>query len=106
MLLRKILLFLVLFSANKRSRIQNPTMSSPTFAHIHNLSLDLQNPAQGSRAMHTFLCKNIKLTRKVLTKDLLSKLVVIGVGTNVVENYVKKMSKQNVKPGRHNEKQA
>ena len=99
MLLRKILLFLVLFSANKRSRIQNPTMSSPTFAHIHNLSLDLQNLAQGSRAMHTFLCKNIKLARKVLTRDLLSKLVVIGVGTNEVENCVKEMSKQNVKPG-------
>ena len=106
MLLNKILIFLVLSSENKRSKIPNPKVLSQTFAHIHNLSFDLQDPAQGSRAMHTFLCKNIKSTREVLTKDLLSKLVVIGVGTNVVENYVKKMSKQNVKPGRHNEKQA
>ena len=101
MLLKKYLIFLVLSSENRRSKILNLKVLSQTFAHIHNLSFDLQNPAQGSRAMHTFLCKNIKLTRKVL-----SKLVVIGVGTNEVENYVKKMSKQNVKPGRHNEKQA
>ena len=60
-----ILIFLVLSSANKRSKIPNPKMLN--------------------QAMHNFLCKNIKLTRKVLTKDLLSKLVVIGVGTNKVE---------------------
>ena len=74
------MLALAISSALKRLKIPNLLkMSAEAFAHIHHLSFDLQNPAQGSRAMHDLLCSNLKLTKRNLTKDLLGKLVGLGV---------------------------
>ena len=76
-------------------------MSTETFAYLDYLSFDMQNPVLGSKAMHTFLCNNIKLNRRVLTKDLLKKLVALGIGTNDVEKYAARMSNQNDRKGRN-----
>ena len=56
-----------------------------TFAYLNVISLDLVDPGRGSRAMHDLLVNNVKLTRKVLTKNLLKSLMEAGVGTNEVE---------------------
>ena len=56
-----------------------------TFAHLRNISLHLEDPNQGSRAMHNLLCNNVKLTRKVLTNNILRSLTQSSVRTNEVE---------------------
>ena len=76
-------------------------MSREAFAHIHQLSLDLSDPRWASWVMHNNLCSNLKLTRKVLTVNLLTKLMRLGVGTNEVAIYASKMAKQNVRRGRN-----
>ena len=76
-------------------------MSAQAFAHIHQISFELLNPAQGSRAMHDLLVDNLKLAKRNLTKDLLSRLMFLGVGTNEVENYAQRVSRQNVRRGRN-----
>ena len=76
-------------------------MSREAFAHIHQLSLDLSDPRWASWVMHNTLCSNLKLTRKVLTENLLTKMMRLGVGTNEVEIYARRMSKQNVRKGRN-----
>ena len=68
----------------------NPnTMLSQTFAQIRNLSNQLPDPIRADRAMHQLLCTNVKLTRKVLTKNLLKTMMKKNIGTNDVEKYVK-----------------
>ena len=76
-------------------------MSSQTFAQVNSLSLEMLDPPRASRAMHSTLCSNLKLTKKVLTVNLLSEMVRLGIGTNEVENYAFKMSKQSVRKGRN-----
>ena len=68
-----------------------------TFAHLKNISFQLEDPIQGSRAMHNLLCSNVKLTRKVLTRNLLRSLMQLRVGTNEVERYAMMMNKQSVR---------
>ena len=88
-------------SASERSNKSNPTMYSETFAQLRSLSLMLADPERADRAMHDLLCSNIKLSRRVLTRNLLRNLMHLGVGTNEVENYVEKMCKNNVRKGRN-----
>ena len=75
-------------------------MMPQTFAHLHRLSFELTNPDKSSRAMHALLCSNMKLERKVLTKNLLRRMMTLRIGTNEVELFVNRISKQNVKKGR------
>ena len=72
-----------------------------TFAHLRNISSLLEDPNRGSRAMHNLLCSNVKLTRKVLTKNLLRSLTGLSVGTNEVEIFATIVCKQNVRKGRN-----
>ena len=51
--------------------------------------------------MHDLLVDNLKLAKRNLTKDLLSRLMFLGVGTNEVENYAQRVSRQNVRRGRN-----
>ena len=76
----------------------NPnTMLSQTFAQIRNLSNQLPDPIRADRAMHQLLCTNVKLTRKVLTKNLLKTVMKKNIATNDVMKYAKGVCKQNVK---------
>ena len=76
----------------------NPnTMLSQTFAQIRNLSNQLPDPIRADRAMHQLLCTNVKLTRKVLTKNLLKTMMKKNIATNDVMKYAKGVCKQNVK---------
>ena len=47
------------------------------------------------------LCVNIKLTRKVLTKNVLKTILNKNVGTNDVEMYVRNICKHNVQKKRN-----
>ena len=76
-------------------------MLRQTFAHIRDISFNLADPPKGSRVMHSFLCSNLKLTRKVLTKNLLRKMMNMNVGTNEVERYVLRTSSQSVRNERN-----
>ena len=51
--------------------------------------------------MHDLLCTNIKLTRRVLTKNVLKRIMNLNVGTNEVEKFAASVSKQNVRKGRN-----
>ena len=73
------------------------TMLSQTFAHIRNLSYQLPDQPRADRAMHQLLMTNIKLTRKVLTSNVLKAIMKRNIGTNDVEKYVEVLSKQNVR---------
>ena len=97
-MLLSLLFFLTFASAIPRSTNQFSSMSRQTFAQIRVLSSDpsLTDPTRADRAMHDVLCENLKLTRRVLTKNLLSKLAALEVGTNEVEEFTKKVCKQNV----------
>ena len=76
----------------------NPnTMLSQTFAQIRNLSNQLPDPIRADRAMHQLLCTNVKLTRKVLTKNLLKTVMKKNIATNDVMKYAKGVCKKNVK---------
>ena len=77
-------------------------MSRMTFAQIRSLSSDSPNPARVSWAMHELLCSNMKLTRRVLTKNLLTKLMHMNCGTNEVERYAQIVSNQSVRKCRSN----
>ena len=72
----------------KVPKIQS-TMYSQTLAQIRNLSYQLPDQPKADRAMHQLLCINIKLTRKVLTKNVLKTIMMKDIGTNEVETYVK-----------------
>ena len=76
-------------------------MLRETFAQITYLSQHLPDPARADRAMHGLLCANLKLARRTLTKNILKKLMWLGVGTNDVEKYVEKVCKQNVRKARN-----
>ena len=67
----KIFFFFFIFSATERQDHPTHKMSSQAFAHLHHISLDLQDPSMGSRAMHDLLISNLKLTKRNLTVDLL-----------------------------------
>ena len=88
-----LLLFLMInniFVLTKVNNIQT-IMSSQTFALIRNLSYQLPDPPRADRAMHQLLCVNLKLTRKVLTKNLIRMIIKKDIGTNEVENFVRNM---------------
>ena len=55
------------------TKVQNTrvTMFNQTFALIRNLSYQLPDQMRADRAMHQVLCSNIKLTRRVLTKNVI-----------------------------------
>ena len=72
-----------------------------TFAHLNMIATNLEDPRWGSRAMHNLLCSNIKLSRKVLTKNLLRSLMELNVGTNEVETFARNVCKQNVRKDRN-----
>ena len=103
--MNKNILFPILFllSALRRSETLSSTnMSCLTFAQIRSLSLESPDPPRASWAMHALLCNNLKLTRRVLTKNLLTKLMHLNIGTNEVEKYAKVVCHQNVRKGRNN----
>ena len=68
-----------------------------TFAQITVISMETEDPDGSSRAMHRLLCDNLKLTRRVLTRNLLKKLADLGIGTNEVEKYARGVCRQNVR---------
>ena len=51
--------------------------------------------------MHNLLVTNIKLSRRVLTRNLLKKMMHLNLGTNEVERFVLKVCRQNVRKGRN-----
>ena len=77
------------------------TMYSETLAQIRILSYQLPDPPRADRAMHQLLSTNIKLTRKVLTKNLINTIMKRNIGTNDVEKYVQVVCKQNVRKTRN-----
>ena len=95
------LYFIIFSSATIRFNPSNSKMFSETLAQIRHLSLQSPDPMWADRAMHTLLCTNIKLTRRVLTKNVLKKLKQLGIGTNDVEKYAGIVCKQNVKQKRN-----
>jgi hypothetical protein len=77
------------------------TVLNQTFAHIRMLSNQLPDQPRADRAMHQLLCTNIKLTRKVLTKNVIRTIMKRNIGTIEVEKYVGLVCKQNVKKKRN-----
>ena len=51
--------------------------------------------------MHNVICSNVKLCKRVMTKDMLSELSKHGIGTNEVEGCVTKLSKNMVNKTRN-----
>ena len=94
-----LLLFVIKFNNLVLSKVQTipNIMLNQTFAQIRNLSNQLPDPGRADRAMHQLLSSNIKLTRKVLTRNLLKTMLKKNVGTNDVVKYVNGVCKQNVK---------
>ena len=94
-----LLLFVIKFKNLVLTKVQTNQniMLSQTFAQIRNLSNQLPDPGRADRAMHQLLSSNIKLTRKVLTRNLLKTMLKKNVGTNDVVKYVNGVCKQNVK---------
>ena len=95
------LLAILSSSASLRSSSSNPIMLGETFARIRTLSSHLPDPSWSDRAMHELLCMNIKLTRKVLTRNVLRRIMELNIGTNEVEKYASMLSKQNVRKVRN-----
>jgi hypothetical protein len=85
----------------KRAKTTKDTMLSQTFPHIRILSHQLPDQQRAGRAMHQLLCTNVKLTRKVLTKNLIRTIMRRNIGTNDVEKYVRIVCKQNVRKKRN-----
>ena len=85
-----LLLFLMTRSNFVHSRVETtkPTMFNQTLAQIRILSSQLPDPIRADRAMHQLLCANIKLTRKVPTKNLIRSIMKKNIGTNDVVKYV------------------
>ena len=54
-----------------------------TFAQIRILSYQLPDQTRDDRAMHQLICTNIKLTRKVLTTNLIRTILRKNVGTMI-----------------------
>ena len=98
-----LLLFLMINNNFVHTKVQNikTTMFNQTFAQIRILSYQLPDPPRADRAMHHLLCNNIKLTRKVLTRNLIRTIMKRDIGTNEVEKYVDIVCKQNVKKKRN-----
>ena len=94
-------LMIVTNSVHTKVQTNQLTMLSQTFAHIRNLSYQLPDQPRADRAMHQLLCTNMKLTRKVLTKNLIRTIMKRNIGTNEVEKYVGVECKQNVKKKRN-----
>ena len=84
-------------SASLRSKSSNCIMFSETLARIKSFP----DPQRADRAMHKLMCTNIKLSRRVLTKNVLRRLMHLNVGTNEVEGYVAGLCKQNVRKERN-----
>ena len=85
-ILKFLTFLLVTASATTRpTKSSSSNMSSEAFAHLHLISQDLSEPTLGSRVMHTTLCNNLKLTKRVLTKNLLNKMMLLRIGTNEVD---------------------
>ena len=86
---------------HSRVETTKPTMFNQTLAQIRILSSQLPDPIRADRVMHQLLCANIKLTRKVLTKNLIRSIMKKNIGTNDVEKYVGIVCKQNVRKMRN-----
>ena len=85
-----LLLFMTIRDNSVHTKVKNikSTMLSQTFAQIRSLSYQLPDQPRSDRAMHKLLCTNIKLSRRVLTKNLISTIMKKNIGTNDVEKYV------------------
>ena len=83
--------------AKDRSRESTKTMLRETFAHIRVLSLQFPDPPRADRAMHKLICSNLKLSRRVLTRNLLRRLLNLSVGTNDVMKCASMIMRQNVR---------
>ena len=94
-------LMIVNISVLTKDKHTKTTMLSQTFAHIRILSFQLPDQPRADRAMHQLLCTNVKLTRKVLTKNLIRTILRRNIGTNEVERYVRVVCKQNVRKKRN-----
>ena len=79
MLLKDFLIFLVLSSANKRSRIPNPKMLSQTFAHIHNLSFNSNWKFRFKRS-HTWRSNWYQKNEEIVVSPTLLQLINSLVG--------------------------
>ena len=64
-----------------------------TLAQIQDISRLSADPMRAERAMHNVLCSNVKMCKRVMTKDLLNDLYKHGIGTNEVEGCVEKLCK-------------
>ena len=91
-----LLLSLMIVTSSVHTKVQTTklTMLNQTFAQIRNLSYQLPDQPRADRAMHQLLCTNIKLTRKVLTVNLIRTILKRNIGTNDVERYVRIVCKQ------------
>ena len=97
-----LLLFLLMINIFVHTKVPKSEISmNQTFAHIKDLSFQLPDHQRADRAMHQLLCSNIKLTRRVLTKNLIKMIMKKDIGTNEVETFVKNVCKQNVNSRRN-----
>ena len=78
-------------------------MLRQTLALIKIITMFLPDPPRAERAMINLVMCSFKLCKKVLTKDLLSVLAKRCIGTNEVENCVKKLCRSSVRMDRDNE---
>ena len=83
------LLLQLIFTVLPKVQTTSNKMMNQTFAQIRMLSYQLPDQPRADRAMHHLLCTNIKLTRKVLTRNVIKTIMDKNVGTNDVEKYVK-----------------
>ena len=72
-------------------------MFRQTLTQIKYTSNLLPDPQRAERAMYNFLSCSVKLCKKVLRKDMLTKLKKLGIGTNEVEQCVYRLSKSSTR---------
>ena len=72
-----------------------------TLAQITNIAYLSTDPIRAERAMRNCICSNVKLCKRVLTKDMLNDLYRQGIGTNEVEVCVKRLCKNMVNKHRN-----
>ena len=72
-------------------------MFRQTLAYIKLISIISSDPSRAEKAMINLVTYSFKLCKRVLTRDLLNVLVKCNVGTNEVENCVKRLCKSSVR---------
>ena len=79
-------------------------MYRQTLAQIKNISMYLPDPNRAEKAMHNLLSCSVKLCKKVLTKDLISRMFRCGMTTKDIDSFVPKFcrSKHNNNKRIHN----